>query len=507
MLNSKTLRNIYGRSHENRVSPRDKDIKGSNIIALKSIIKGLVLVQLTFFLLFCYIFGTLYVSNSHVKNLSVVFVDYDQGLIGQSVQAAYNKLKGDDFPTLYARSPAEYPTPGSIRHGVCKTDFWAGFFVSAHASDRLATALGGGEAALTYDPADVMTYIWNEARWPTNAESLLESNLAKLSTAAQEAYYSVNGTGAIRALNVSSPQAVSALYNPWQVQSINIMRTNQGPRTVYNTIVVVLIIIKQFFFLMLINGLCSTFKLYLRLKPHHLIFRRLLGSSISTIMGSLLLTGAIWAFRDNWGVNANQFVLTWMTYWLYEEINFFFIDAATAWVPAPFMPSVLVTWVILNVSSTLQPIELSAGFFKWMYALPAHEMYETLVDIWSGGCNPQLYRSLPILFSWWIVFTPLAMLGVLKRCHFAAIDFDKEEAAFQKRFQEAKDFERKRDLERRTDIAAGKESTDQEDDVELANMLRRQETEFRSLYSTPSRTRYGPSIVAPGTERIGTEGV
>ncbi|KIW32414.1 uncharacterized protein PV07_03963 [Cladophialophora immunda] len=502
MAQVKTLRNIYGRGHENRISPKDTAIKGPNIIAIKAIIKGLILVQLTFFLLFCYIFGTLYVSNSHVHNLSVVFVDYDQGLVGQSVWTAYNQLKGDDFPTLDLRSASEHPTPESIRRSVCKTDFWAGFYVSAGASERLATALGGGEAALRYDPADVMAYVWNEARWPTTVESYLASNLVKLSTAAQGAYHSINGTSAIRALNMSSPQAVAALYNPWQVQSINIQTTNQGPRTVYNTIVVVLIIIKQFFFLLLINGVCSTFKLYLRLKPHHLVFRRLLGSSISTFLGSLLLTGAIWAFRANWAVNGNQFVLTWMTYWLYEEINFFFIDAATAWVPAPFMPSVLVTWVIMNVSSTLQPLELGAGFFRWMYALPAHEMYETLVDIWSGGCNPQLYRALPILFSWWIVFTPLAMLGVLRRCHFAAIDFDKEEAAFQQRFQEAKDFERKRDRQRGAEGAAEKEPIDQEDDVELANILRKQETEMRSLYTSESRSRYGPGIVAPGAERI-----
>jgi hypothetical protein len=482
MLKVKNLRNIYGRSHENRISASHNDIKGANVIAIKIIVKGFVLVQLTFFVLFCYIFGTLYVSNSHVHNLSVIFVDYDRGLIGQSVWAAYNELKGNDFPTLYPRGPSEYPTPDSIRHSVCKTDFWAGLYVSPGASERLAAALGGGEAALNYNPADVLTYIWNEARWPTTVASDLASNLIKLSTAAQGTYHSINGTGAVRALNVSSPPAVAAFYNPWQVQNINIQATAQGPRTVYHSIIVVLIIIKQFFFLLLINGICSKFKLYLRLKPHHLAIRRLIGSSISTLIGSLLLTGAIWAFRDNWAVNANQFVLTWIVYWLFEDINFFFIDAATAWVPVAFMPNVLITWAVLNVSSTLQPLELDAGFFKWMYALPAHEMFETLVDIWSGGCNPQLYRALPILFAWWIVLTPLAMLGVLRRCHFAVIDFEKEEAAFQKRFQEAKEFERKRDRQQETAVSEEeREERKQQDDVELANILKRQETEMKTL--------------------------
>jgi hypothetical protein len=161
------------------------------------------------------------------------------------------------------------------------------------------------------------------------------------------------------------------------------------------------------------------------------------------------------------------------------------------------MPNVLIAWVVLNVSSTVQPLELDAGFFKWMYALPAHEVFEILVDIWSGGCNPQLYHALPILFAWWIVLTPLAMLGVLRRCHFATIDFEKEEAAFQKRFQEAKEFERKRDRQRETAISAEeKEERNQQDDTELADILRRQETEMKTLYTAKSRTeRYGPSTV------------
>jgi hypothetical protein len=299
------VRNIYGRSHENRISAGHKDIKVANVVATKTIVKGFIIVQLTFFVLFCYIFGTLFVSNSHIHKLSVIFVDYDRGLIGQSVLAAYNQLKGNDFPTLYARGPSEYPTPGSIRHGVCKTDFWAGLYVSPGASDRLTAALGGGEAALKYDPADVLTYVWNEARWPTTVESDLASNLIKLSTAAQRSYHSINGTGAIGVLNVSSPQAVAAFSNPWQVQNVNIQPTTQGPRAVYHSIIIVLIIIKQFFFLLLINGICTNLKLYLRLKPHHIAFRRLIGSSISTLIGSLLLTSSIWAFRGNWAVNAN----------------------------------------------------------------------------------------------------------------------------------------------------------------------------------------------------------
>ena len=88
------------------------------------------------------------------------------------------------------------------------------------------------------------------------------------------------------------------------------------------------------------------------------------------------------------------------------------------------------------------------------------------------------------------------MLGVLRRCHFAAIDFEKEEAALQKRFQEAKEFGRKRDRQRETVISAEeKEERNQQDDVDLANMLRRQEMEMKTLYTAHGRTeRYGLMI-------------
>lgn len=65
-----------------------------------------------------------------------------------------------------------------------------------------------------------------------------------------------------------------------------------------------------------------------------------------------------------------------------------------------------------------------------------------------------------------------------------------------KRFQEAEEFERKRDWQREAVISAEeKEERNEQYDVDLANILRRQETEMKTLYMAKSRTaRYGPII-------------
>jgi hypothetical protein len=102
--------------------------------------------------------------------------------------------------------------------------------------------------------------------------------------------------------------------------------------------------------------------------------------------------------------------------WLLMHINFLLFDITTAFIPIQFMPFIVLTWVILNVASTITPFELSPGFFRWGYALPSHEAYEVLIQIWSRGCNNRLYRALPIMFSWWIVGVPVAVYAMQYRC-------------------------------------------------------------------------------------------
>lgn len=86
----------------------------------------------------------------------------------------------------------------------------------------------------------------------------------------------------------------------------------------------------------------------------------------------------------------------------------------------------LITWIVTNVTSILLPFRLSSPFYRWAYALPAHETYEALTNNWSSGCNPHLYYALPILFAYEIIGLAATAVGVYRRCHFAVIA---EEAA------------------------------------------------------------------------------
>lgn len=66
-----------------------------------------------------------------------------------------------------------------------------------------------------------------------------------------------------------------------------------------------------------------------------------------------------------------------------------------------------------------QSFRAEPRLFPLGYALPAHELYQVLIQIWSDGCENQLYRALPILFSWRIAGAVFVVIAMRHRCHIA----------------------------------------------------------------------------------------
>jgi hypothetical protein len=69
----------------------------------------------------------------------------------------------------------------------------------------------------------------------------------------------------------------------------------------------------------------------------------------------------------------------------------------------------------MKTTSTIFPFELNPGFYRWGYALPGHQIVSILFQIWSRGCNNQLARALPVLFTWEIFAGAAAVFDSLHR--------------------------------------------------------------------------------------------
>jgi hypothetical protein len=430
--------------------------------------KNFLLLQVLFLALFSYIFGALYQQSDKMHNITIGFVDYDGGAIGAAVREAYRSLRSPGFPTLIEHPAATYPTPSNLESAVCGTDYWAALYVLPDASLQLHRALLSSNTS--FNRSNILAFIWNEARYSTVVDQAVALPLSQLSNAARIAYTAPNGTGAISSLLPTlTPSTASLLASPWELVSLNIRPTSQGSRAIYNTVAIILIMMQEFFYLGVVNGLHQSFPVHTNLRPTRIILYRNLNSLAYCFIGSLCVAGAIWAFRAGWDVTGSQFVLTWMTLWLFAHINFQALDVFSVWLKPAYVPMSLVTWVILNVTSGILPFELSAAWYRVGYALPAHEVYQVLIDIWSRGCNPNLRYALPVLFAWELAASGLAVMGVYRRSHFAAL----AEAAAQKQFEErvdaAMEFQRKREREIREQNEGDREAREKEGEQEGAS--------------------------------------
>ncbi|KAF5711120.1 nitrosoguanidine resistance SNG1 [Fusarium mundagurra] len=437
MLSS--IESLYPKALTDRLPRHDLVVRKARVAWFKAAGINFLYLQLLFLGLFCYILGSLYQQTSHTHNLRIVFVDYDGGAIGQAVRGAYSSLRGKDYPSLIEGSTSDFPTESDLLEAVCKTKYWGAFFVGKGASNRLQEALQGNATTSAYNNSDVMGYVWNEAVYAPIVDSAVSANLQLLSEVARVQYSTGDGIGNIQ--SVSGKAALAVLAEPWKLQSINIQPTSQGSRAIYNTVVIIMIMIEEFCYLGTINGLYAQLKLYTRVKARRIVWVRLVLSLIYTFIGSLCVVGAIWAFKAGWDVNGNQFVLSWATIWLFAHVNFLTLDVFTIWLPPPFIPMALVSWIILNVTSLLLPFDLNPAFYRVGYVFPAHEVYQVLTNIWSRGCNPQLRYALPILFGWEVTAFLLSALGVYRRSHYAMLGEEQQDKDFKERLDAAVAFE------------------------------------------------------------------
>ncbi|SCU94915.1 LAMI_0F00166g1_1 [Lachancea mirantina] len=370
-----------------------------------------ILLWLLFLSTMCYLYGSTWKFPSRVQAFHILYVDYDQGVIGKSVDQAYERLRGPSFLTLDKADTARFPSIEDVVDEVKKNKYWGAFLVHPDSSDRLSEAIQGGEAASKYGSSPALTYVWNEVRYPPITDEAIEGSFTGLVEATRQSYNALYASQAMQNLNSSSPQALQAFLDPVPFSSINLMPTLQGTKLFYNTVGMVMPILQQFFFLLILNGLSYELKIYKELSFQATLLLRTIASVAFTFGASLCTAGYIWAFREAWQVNGNQFVLSWMVYWLLMYVHLLILDCCTAFLPPPALPFVVLPYIIINITGTISPFEINPGFYRWAYALPAKEAYDVLTDIWSGGYVPSLYRALPVVFSWLVAASVVAVFG------------------------------------------------------------------------------------------------
>ena len=256
------------------------------------------MLQILFPGIMSYLYGSILKSSTRYHNFNILFLDFDGGSVGRTLQYAYDQLRAPNFPSLVKQSIMDYKSPTAALAAVKTGKWWAAVYSNPGASERLAAALKGGAAAHTYDPSQAMTYVWNEVRYPPLSDEVFKGSFEALGSVARVAWSMVNGTSALNAINTQDKSAVRTLFNPIEISNIIIMPTTQGTKLIYNTVSMVKPQLQQFFFLLILNGISHELQLYSRLPVHMSGLMRLGLSLAYDLVAALCMSGYIWAYRE-----------------------------------------------------------------------------------------------------------------------------------------------------------------------------------------------------------------
>lgn len=370
--------------------------------------KASISLSLLFLTIMSWFFGSSFDMRYRVHNLKLLAVDFDGGAIGSSIEAAYSTaFASSQFPTLEFASTVEYPDVASVEAGVCKKGYWGAIYAHAGATSRFRDAVTGDSTA-KYNSSDAITYVFSETRYPATSDSYVKSSLAKVGTASRSFFYKLWNSNSsdvsLATINLTDSAALSAYLDPIKAVEINLAPMGQGTHMYLNTVCMVLPLLTQFFFIMAVNGISQPMGVFTNMPPSRIWMLRLAVGKIHALLLSLVFSGVIWAFREDWDGTGLMFARTWMIIWFYMEINYFIFDSVIgSYIPLPGIPFFILCWVLMNVGSTIFPVELQPGFYKFNYFFPAHEIYLLLIQTWSNGCFKKDYIALPVLFSWWVV--------------------------------------------------------------------------------------------------------
>ncbi|VVT56851.1 uncharacterized protein SAPINGB_P005338 [Magnusiomyces paraingens] len=391
---------------------------------LQKFIKVLVIIGVIFMFLItvimCYSYGNFHHATSRIHRVRILAVDFDEGIVGAAMLAGYESAKGKSFPTFIIKNSTDY-TPELVFHEVFKGHYWGAIYTAHNASENLLAALSNSSLAATYDADTAIYYVWNQAHYTSVSNSVVESMLSAMGDITREVLIAMQGSDLYSKYLSDSPslEQLEVFATPVGTTALNILKTTQLGAFLYNTIGMVIIMLIMFFFMIATNGVAVEFKIYARYSKLVSYCSRLGFAFVFAFLYSLLATGTIWWFREGWGVNGNQFVLTWLVYYLMMIVNFIFFDNIACFFPPLFFPVFVLCWIIMNVMSCILPQPLAPKFYHWTYALPAFNGYNLVSSIWARGASPVAYRALPILFGWLIILWPINIYGHHKRCRLA----------------------------------------------------------------------------------------
>ncbi|CAI6529740.1 AIS_HP2_G0020670.mRNA.1.CDS.1 [Saccharomyces cerevisiae] len=293
--------------------------------------------------------------------------------------------------------------------------YWLALNVKPNATDSLYNSLTSRDANSQFNSSDFFESLFESGRDPSSVKSTILPLMQQLETRFQKYYVreylpslmsnvtSNDNDASVNPENWASAGQLLFSYNDHRPFTDRIVMAPLQVGLIYCIILTVL----QLALYGKLHGEIAKV-----LRPKHILIYRLLISWATFFFLSLGFCTVSAIFRIDFtpAFGKGGFVVYWMSTWLVMlavgGANENVLSLIIAYCP-PYLSIWLITWIILNISSSFYPMALNNNFYRYGYVMPIHNAVDIYKVIFLNLTKRKMGRNYGILVAWVVLNTSL----------------------------------------------------------------------------------------------------
>ncbi|GLB45512.1 putative protein of unknown function (DUF3533) [Lyophyllum shimeji] len=398
----------------------DKNNAAQRSIYFKVLIGGTFSIIVVIFAIFPIFWGAIW--KTPVRNLQGWVVDFDGGLVGQTVvQALTSQQVSQAGKVTWSAVPAsQFPSGlGQLGEAVLEERTWVAIAIHAGSTANLQASYENPN--VSYDGSSAISVYAAEARNENAFRSLIrpsaQAALDQICAAfAKQAVARLTSSPNLTALLTTSPQTVLTPIS----YTFHILAPYDIPVASAVTFVgLIYQLILSFFIVMICNSAREASGVNRNLTLRSLIIARYVSTFGAYFFLSLFYALLSLAFQLDFTRKFGHggFVVFWMLNWAGMLAVGLALESLLTLLTVRFMPFFMIIWIIANVSVCIFPIEVLPIVFRYGYAMPFYNVSHAVRCIVFGTKNT-VGLNFGVLIAWTAVscFTlPLIQWFVRRR--------------------------------------------------------------------------------------------
>lgn len=380
----------------------DKNNAVQRSIYFKVLFGGTFSIIVVIFALFPIFWGAIW--KTPVRNLNGWVVDFDGGLVGQTVvQALTSQQVSQMGKVTWTAIPAnQFPNGlGELGEAVMEERTWAAIAIHAGSTANLQASYATPNAS--YDGSTAITVYAAEARNENAFRSLIrpsaQAALDKIcQTFAMQSVTRLTSSPNLTALLTTSPQT---FLTPISYTFRNLVPFDIPVASAVTFVGLIYQLILSFFIVMICSSARDASGVNRNLTLRSLIMTRYVSSFAAYFFIALFYALLSLAFQLDFTRKFGHggFVVFWMLNWVGMLAVGLALESLLTLLTIRFMPFFMITWIIANVSVCIFPIEVLPSVFRYGYAMPFYNVSHAVRCIVFGTKN-SVGLNFGVLIAW-----------------------------------------------------------------------------------------------------------